>query len=168
MTRAGATAVEVSPDGTTFAVAAGDRVLRYDTVTLQQRGPALTGHRGTLRDVTFSHDGGSLATSSDDRNAIVWDARTGEQVHRFVGGGPLGVAFSADDATLFTAGAEGLLLARNVAGRQLDPRRGQQHADRRLLTRPAGTRRPHRGPGGLGPALVREHPDRSSARRSPP
>lgn len=119
VTRAGATAVEVSPDGTTFAVAAGDRVLRYDTVTMKQRGPALTGHRGTLRDVTFSHDGGLLATSSDDRNAIVWDARTGEQVHRFVGGGPLGVAFSADDATLFTAGAEGVLLARNVAGRQL-------------------------------------------------
>ena len=67
----------------------------------------------------FSHDGRLMATASEDSTAVVWDARTGDQLHRFVGGGPLAVAFSADDRTLFTVGAEGLLLAWNVGGRQL-------------------------------------------------
>ncbi|MGS0685187.1 nSTAND1 domain-containing NTPase [Nakamurella sp. GG22] len=115
----GANAVDVSPDGSTLVVAMHGRVLRFDTVNLRQRGPALTGHTALVRDVVFSHDGRLMATSSDDETAVVWDARTGDQLHRFVGGRPLAVAFSADDRTLFTVGVEGLLLAWNVGGRQL-------------------------------------------------
>ena len=115
----GATAVDVSPDGSTLVVAVQDRVLRYDTETLRQRAPALTGHTAQVHDVVFAHDGRLLATASEDGTAIVWDARTGEELHRFVGGEPLAVAFSADDRTVFTVGAGGLLLAWNVRDRQL-------------------------------------------------
>lgn len=115
----GANAVDVTPDGSTLAVAEGDRVVWFDTANLRQRGPALTGHTALVRDVVFSHDGRLMATSSEDQTAVVWDARTGDQLHRFVGGRPLAVAFSADDRTLFTVGIEGLLLAWNVGSRQL-------------------------------------------------
>jgi WD40 repeat protein len=86
---------------------------------LRQRAPALTGDTAAVLDVVFSHDGRMLATASDDGTAIVWDARTGDELHRFVGGGSLAVAFSADDRRLFTAGSGGLLLAWDVHGRQL-------------------------------------------------
>lgn len=97
-------------------------MLRYDAATLRPRRPALTGHTEPVRDVAFSHKGRLLATSSDDGSAIVWDARTGGLLHRYAGSAPLAVAFSADDQTVFTAGADGLLLAWNV------PRASQQLA----------------------------------------
>ncbi len=51
-----AQAVDVSPDGSTLAVAVGNRVHRYDTVTLRPEGPALQGHTGPLQDVGYSHE----------------------------------------------------------------------------------------------------------------
>jgi WD40 repeat protein len=114
-------AVEISPDGATLAVAAGDHVLRFGTARLRRRGPTLGVPTGPVHEVTFSRSGRLLATASEDQTAIVWDGRTGDQLHRYVGGGPVGVAFSADDETLFTAGGAGLILAWEVpeAGRQL-------------------------------------------------
>ena len=115
--RHGATAVDLSPDGSTFAVAVRDRVLRYDTSSLLLRGPALRGHNRPVHDVVFSHDGRLLATASDDGNdATVWDARAGHLLHRYVTGGSLSVAFSADNRSLFTTGGAGLLQAWDVPG----------------------------------------------------
>ncbi|MET0526723.1 MAG: hypothetical protein ABWZ91_18100, partial [Nocardioides sp.] len=113
------TAAELSPDGSTLAVAAEDRVVRFDASTLRRRGPALTVPTGTVHDVAFDHRGQVMATAYDD-GAIIWDTRTGEQLHRYVVGG-IGVAFSADDETLFTAGGEGTVVSWQVpdSGRQL-------------------------------------------------
>ncbi len=116
VTRHGATAVDLSPDGSTIAVAVQDQVHRYDTDSLAPRGPALQGHTGAVRDVVFSHRGRLLASASTDGSALVWDARTGSLLHRYIGGGMLSVAFSADDRTLFTAGGAGLLEAWDVPG----------------------------------------------------
>ena len=112
----GPSAVALSPDGSTLAVAADDRVIRYDTRTLQQRGPALSGHTAPVLEVAYSHSGRLIATSSEDGAAAVWDVRTAEQLHRFVGGGPNPLAFSHDDRRLFTAGGAGLIQAWNVTG----------------------------------------------------
>ena len=116
----GATAVDLSPDGSTLAVAVLDRVQRYSTRTLQPQGPAFKADTHRLHDVVYSHDGSLVATASEDGGTIVWDALTGEQLHRYVGGG-LSVSFSVDDRTLFTAGGAGLLQAWDVprASRQL-------------------------------------------------
>lgn len=111
----GARAVDLSPDGSTIAVAVRARVLRYDTGSLRPRGRALKGHASFLHDVAYSHDGRLLATASEDNTAGVWDARTGERLHTYVGG-RLSVAFSADDRTLFTSGGAGFLEAWDIPG----------------------------------------------------
>jgi WD40 repeat protein len=114
---AGATAIDISPDGTSLAVATRDRVLRFDTTTLRPQGAALTGHTAPVTDVAFSHDGRLVAASSEaDRTTIVWDGPTGDLLHRYIAGGPTGLAFSANDRTLLTVGADGLLLAWDLAG----------------------------------------------------
>ena len=128
----------------------------------------MSGHTAAVRDVVFSHDGRLMATSSDDQTAIVWDAQTGDQLHRFVGGMPLAVAFSADDRTLFTVGVEGLLLAWNVGGRQLAlGEDSSAPAEEYSLSLPA--------PDGhtvartrSGSAVVRKHSDRPANRRAQP
>ncbi len=112
----GATATSLSPDGSTLAVATGDRVIRYDTRTLRRRGALLTGHTARVLEVAYSHQGRLLATSSEDGTAGVWDAGTGDRLHRFAGGGPIALAFSHDDRRLFTAGCAGLVQAWTVAG----------------------------------------------------
>ncbi len=116
----GASASSLSPDGSTLAVAAGDRVLRYDTKTLRRRGALLTGHTAPVLEVVYSHDGRLIATSSEDSVAAVWDGRTGERLHRFAAHANA-LAFSHDDLRLFTAGGAGLIQAWDVAraGRQL-------------------------------------------------
>ena len=112
----GANAAALSPDGSTLAVAMGDRVIRFDTRTLRRKGVTLTGHRAPVVDIDFSHDGRLLATTSEDGTAAVWDGRTAERLHRFAEGEPSALAFSRDDRRLFTVGHAGLVQAWNVAG----------------------------------------------------
>lgn len=135
--RRGARAVDLSPDGSTFAIAVQNRVHRYDTDALELRGPALRGPAEAVHDVMFSHRGRLLAAASAD-GALVWDARTGEPLHRYASD-TLSVAFSADDGTLFTSGGAGLLQAWHVPGpsRQLAlgedvPAVGKEYALTRL------------------------------------
>lgn len=114
--RHGATAVDLSPDGSMFVVAVQNRVHRYDTHNLSPSGPDLRGHVEQVHDVMFSHHGRLLATASRDGSAVVWAARRGDLLHRYVGDGTLSVAFSADNRTLVTSGGAGLLQAWDVPG----------------------------------------------------
>ncbi len=43
----------------------------------------LEGHTAQVRDVTFSHDGRCLASSSDDQTVRLWDVETGQEIHWF-------------------------------------------------------------------------------------
>ena len=115
ITRHGATAVDVSTDGSIFAVAVQNQVHRYVADDLRPAGPALVGHTELVHDVVFSHDGRLLATASIDGSTNVRDARTGDLLHRYVGGG-LSVAFSADDRTVFTSGSAGVIQAWDIPG----------------------------------------------------
>ena len=65
----------------------------------------LTGQTGALQDVSFSPDGSTLAATSDDGLAVVWDTETGQTLHRFDtgGGAATGVSYSPDAQTLYVS-----------------------------------------------------------------
>lgn len=108
--------LDTSPDGSTLAVASEDRIFRYDTATLRQRGPTMRGHTDGISDIDYSDDGRLIVSASLDRSAIVWDAASGVRLHQFVGhsGWVLSASFGAHDRTVYTAGTDGLLLAWDV------------------------------------------------------
>jgi len=98
-------AVDVSPDGSSLAVASGNRILRFDTETLDPQGPALRGHTAEVTDIEYSHDGSMLLSASVDRTTIVWDADSGVQLGRFAAHRDQigGAGFSRDDGTVYTS-----------------------------------------------------------------
>ncbi len=63
----------------------------------------LTGQTGALKDVSFSPDGSTLAATSADGLAVVWESRTGRTLHRFDtgAGAATGVSYSPDGATIY-------------------------------------------------------------------
>jgi WD40 repeat protein/DNA-binding SARP family transcriptional activator len=100
--------VDLSPDGSTIAVTAGDRVLRFDADTLRPRGSTI--REPDLASAVYPHDGrfyshdGRLLTSAAGDSAIVWAASTGKLLHRFAphNGDLFTAHWSADDRALFT------------------------------------------------------------------
>jgi WD40 repeat protein len=110
--------IDASPDGTQIAVSSGDLIQRYDAVTLRPLGPPLQGHHGPVGDVRYSHDGSLLASGEGDRSVTLWDVATGAPLHRFVAGryGASNPQFSADDATLYTSGEDGMIRTWQVSG----------------------------------------------------
>ena len=80
----GAFAADLSPDGSTFAVATASEVYRYDTRTLRIRGRDLEAGAGDyVEDLEFSHDGSLLAGATRDGQLVVWDPESGVVRHRF-------------------------------------------------------------------------------------
>jgi WD40 repeat protein len=116
--RSGATATEVSPDGATLAVGAGNEVFRFDATTLRVAGPALREHTGEIRDLEFSHRGDLLLSASRDRTAIVWDSVSGALLNQFEehNNELWGAAFGADDQTVYTSSFDGRILAWDLTG----------------------------------------------------
>ena len=115
----GAFAGDLSPDGSTFAVATASEVYRYDTTSLRKRGRDVEAGAGDYVDrLEYSHDGSMLAAPTRAGNLVVWDARTGARLHRFTETeSSWGIAFSADDRTLFSSG-DGLVRAWDLTGRR--------------------------------------------------
>ncbi len=67
------------------------------------------GHRGWIKDLSYSPDGKRFATASDDGTTKMWDAATGQELLTISGheGGVFGVAFSQDGTRLATGGRDG-------------------------------------------------------------
>jgi WD40 repeat protein len=116
--------LEISPDGTLLASVVANEVVLLDAATLAERA-RLRGHTAQVNGIRFSHDGALLASSSDDRSAIVRETATGAQRDQVRGhaGGLWDVAFSPRADTLYTVSGDKALLAWDLAGeRRLMPR----------------------------------------------
>ena len=114
------TDIEFSPNGNLLAAASLLGIWLYDTATLRETsfltvnsgwvtsiafsldGGTLAGYKSTVNSLSFSPDGRALASGNRDRTVRVWDARTGEQLHKLVGHtAPVNsVVFSPDGSTL--------------------------------------------------------------------
>jgi len=120
--------LEINPDGTLLAMAAGDagnEVVLLDAATLAERS-RLRGHTAFVGSLRFSHDGDFLASASDDGTAIVWNLATGDRREQLRGhaGSVFDLGFSTDDNTLYTGSLDEQLLAWDLDGdRHLLPRR---------------------------------------------
>lgn len=76
VTNASVTRVELSPDGSTLAVACSDKKIRlYDSKNLSLLGE-LSGHTNSVHGLAFSPDGKSLVTTSRDNSIRLWDVAT--------------------------------------------------------------------------------------------
>jgi WD40 repeat protein len=110
--------MDISPDGSTLALATGSEIRRFDTKRLKPVGATMRGHGGDIMHVEFSHDGSMVLSTSLDRTAMVWDADTGAELQQLVGhnGEIWGGAFSPDDNTVYTGSGDGTLRTWDVTG----------------------------------------------------
>lgn len=125
-------AIAFAPDGKTLASGewSGGIVRLWDVYTGKERLPievyaenADTGagrgfHPVSIVALAFSPDGKLLATAGDEEAVRLWDVRTGEERHRFVGHqgpGIHGLAFSPDGKTLVSVGRDTTMLVWDVA-----------------------------------------------------
>jgi WD40 repeat protein/tRNA A-37 threonylcarbamoyl transferase component Bud32 len=96
----------IAPNGQFLAlVSGGNRVHLFDLRTRQLR--SLDGHQRELTCVAFSPDGRTLASSSMDGSARLWNVATGRELFVIdeLAGRPLwSVAFAPDGQTLATSG----------------------------------------------------------------
>ena len=118
--------LDLSPDGRRLAIAdvaqdnhaAGTEILVVDArtgATLQR----LNGHTEQVYALRFSPDGSALASTSDDRSAVLWDLASGTPSQRLRLDEPASqVAFSPDGARLYTGGLDQALRSWDLTGRQ--------------------------------------------------
>ena len=106
-----------APDGT-------EAVIEGNEVVLRRSGGAsvrLVGHEAPVFTARFSTDGQRVVTASADNDARVWDARTGETIHKLRGhfNDVRDAAFSPDGRRLVTAGPQTAALWDAASGSRL-------------------------------------------------
>ena len=101
--------IAFSPDGLTLASCNGNEAYFWD-VQNWMRKRTLIGHREGIACLVFSPDGKKFATGGVDATAILWNAQTGEFLHRFSGftNWVESVAFSPDSKILAVGCGGGL------------------------------------------------------------
>ena len=95
-----------SPDGKILASAAGRIITLWDVVTGQHI-VTLEGPLDSVRHITFSPDGNTLASASWDRTVRLWDIATNQNIETFKG---VRAAFSPDGTMLVVRKGTGLVV----------------------------------------------------------
>jgi len=95
-----------------------DRTVRTWNVNPQNGNQArnVTGHEKSVNEVCYSPDGSLMATASDDKSVVIWNAGNGSKKHT-LGSQPdsmLSVAFSGDNKQLAVGSFDGTVRIYNV------------------------------------------------------
>ena len=104
----GAYALAASPDGSRVAVGGYTQILEFapaDGRILRK----WVGHRGFVRALAYTSDGGSLVSSADDGSVAVWSSTVERPLARLEGhrGGVLALAVSRDGEHVLSGGRDG-------------------------------------------------------------
>jgi WD40 repeat protein len=118
------THIAFSPAGDLLAGATdADDTVKLWSVRRHVKLRELFGHSESVTGLAFSPDGRLIATSSLDRTARVWDARSGFQLHVIRAGQPLwSVAFSPGGSRVATGDDRGQVRLWDACGGCFDPR----------------------------------------------
>jgi WD40 repeat protein len=106
--KGGVTCLAFAPDGKTVAAGGRDRVVHVWEVATGNVVQELKGHKHAVCGLAYSRDGKRLASGDVQASVRVWDIMEGKQIQQIdskTSAELLGLAFAADDRTLFCAGA---------------------------------------------------------------
>lgn len=101
-------ALAVSPDGVRYATTGGKSVAIRSTRDKRPLGE-LKGHGKNVYSIAYAHDGKTIATGSDDRTVMLWDAAKHSEIRTLKGHrGRVGaLAFTTDGRLLVSAADDG-------------------------------------------------------------
>ncbi|MDE0313890.1 MAG: hypothetical protein OXM61_03230, partial [Candidatus Poribacteria bacterium] len=99
--KGGINEIAYSPDGSKLAVASAIGIWIYNAQTGQEL-DLYTGHTAEVLSISFSPDGTTIVSGSDDKTIRLWDTNTGEHIRTLSGhtNSVNGVSFSPDGTTI--------------------------------------------------------------------
>jgi WD40 repeat protein len=132
--------VAISPDGKTIA-SNSDRIIKLWDLATGEEIASLSGHSQRVNVVTFTPDGQTLVSGSDDSTIKVWNLATGKPIHTLVGHSDSvhALVISPDSQTIADGSDDNTIKVWNLAtGRPLRTLVGHEFWVRSIAISPDG------------------------------